>query len=128
MEGKKLSKLFGLGISSKFQKVKETSKSAKSMKSAIRHKKGKKHAATKTTIHSSTSNLTTADFPESFDWRNVNGISYIPPVSDQGDCGSCYAVSTTDAINARYYSLLNLIPVMSISCSCICFIRDVSLD
>lgn len=26
-----------------------------------------------------------------FDWRNYNGHSYIGPIRDQGNCGSCYA-------------------------------------
>lgn len=29
--------------------------------------------------------------PDSFDWRNVNGVNYVSPVRNQGSCGSCYA-------------------------------------
>jgi len=29
--------------------------------------------------------------PESFDWRNKSGVSYVSPVKDQGLRGTCYA-------------------------------------
>lgn len=39
--------------------------------------------------------------PESIDWRNYNGKNYLEPVIDQGDCGSCYTVSTMRMLSAR---------------------------
>ena len=35
------------------------------------------------------------DIPESIDWTNVNGTSYVTPVKNQGHCGSCWSFSTT---------------------------------
>lgn len=39
--------------------------------------------------------------PESLDYRNHNGKNYLEPVIDQGDCGSCYVVSTMRMLSAR---------------------------
>jgi C1A family cysteine protease len=36
--------------------------------------------------------------PASFDWRNVNGKSYVSPIRNQGGCGSCVAFGTTATV------------------------------
>src|SRR5215471_8389413 len=38
--------------------------------------------------------------PISFDWRNVNGKSYISPIRDQGNCGSCVAFCVAGVLEA----------------------------
>jgi cathepsin C len=40
--------------------------------------------------------------PEEFSWRSHNGSDWLDPVMDQGECGSCYAVSSTNMMTARH--------------------------
>ncbi|MFH1038463.1 MAG: C1 family peptidase [PVC group bacterium] len=46
--------------------------------------------------------LGTFDLPSSFDWRSYNGHSYIGPIRDQGNCGSCYAFAAAAAAEGTY--------------------------
>ena len=39
--------------------------------------------------------------PDSFDWRNVNGVNYVSPIRNQGSCGSCYVFSSLAMNEAR---------------------------
>jgi cathepsin C len=39
--------------------------------------------------------------PASFDWRNINGVNFVSPIRDQGDCGSCYAFASMAMNEAR---------------------------
>jgi uncharacterized protein YjdB len=40
--------------------------------------------------------------PTSFDWRSNNGHSYIGPVRNQGNCGSCYSFGATATAEGVY--------------------------
>lgn len=42
------------------------------------------------------------NYPQNWDWRNMNGKSYVSAVVDQGACGSCYALATSSAMEARW--------------------------
>jgi C1A family cysteine protease len=39
--------------------------------------------------------------PESFDWRNVDGVNYDSPIRKQGECGSCYAIAVVSILESR---------------------------
>lgn len=41
--------------------------------------------------------------PDSFDWRNIRGHSYVLPAGDQDEnaCGSCYIWATTYMMSSR---------------------------
>lgn len=40
--------------------------------------------------------------PESFDWRDVDGQNFLPPVRNQESCGSCYSFSSMGMLAARF--------------------------
>merc|ERR1719324_279318 len=42
-----------------------------------------------------------ANEPEGFSWANKDGQNYLGPVVTQGDCGSCYTISTVNMLSAR---------------------------
>ena len=44
----------------------------------------------------------TKSLPSSFDWRNVDGHTYIGGVKSQGSCGSCYAFGAAAAAEGTY--------------------------
>ena len=44
-----------------------------------------------------------ARLPKEVHWgKHSDGKSYLEPVMDQGNCGSCYAVSTMRMLSARH--------------------------
>jgi len=65
----------------------------------------------------------TKDLPESYDWRNVNGKSFVTPIRNQGQCGSCYSFASMGCLEAGVAIATNgrIMPVFSpqyiVSCS-----------
>ncbi|XP_075707555.1 dipeptidyl peptidase 1 [Rhinoderma darwinii] len=61
--------------------------------------------------------------PDAWDWRNVQGVSFVSPVRNQGSCGSCYAFSTMGMLESRirFMTRLKQTPILStqqvVSCS-----------
>ena len=63
------------------------------------------------------------DLPTTFDWRNQNGVDYVSPVRNQGQCGSCYAFGSMAMLESRLRILTSntlqvvLSPQDVVSCS-----------
>uniref|UniRef100_A0A8C4NCA9 Dipeptidyl peptidase 1 n=1 Tax=Eptatretus burgeri TaxID=7764 RepID=A0A8C4NCA9_EPTBU len=61
--------------------------------------------------------------PETWDWRDVNGINFVSPVRDQENCGSCYAFASMAMLESRLRIITNnteqpiLSPQQVVSCS-----------
>lgn len=51
--------------------------------------------------------LRSAATPEKWDWRSVEGVNYVSPIRNQGNCGSCYAFSSMAGLEARVRILTN---------------------
>lgn len=49
-----------------------------------------------------------ADLPSSWDWHNLNNVNWLPPIRDQGHCGSCWAHSAVGAVEGNYNIERNL--------------------
>ena len=42
-----------------------------------------------------------ADFATNFNWEDVHGYDFTPPVKDQKGCGSCYDVASNSMLESR---------------------------
>lgn len=45
--------------------------------------------------------ITEEDLPTEWEWTNVNGYDFTPPVRDQGGCGSCFTFSFVAGLESR---------------------------
>lgn len=54
-----------------------------------------------TSLKRSSSLNTGITLPSQFDWRNHNGINYVTPVKNQGNCGSCWVFSSVGVMESR---------------------------
>lgn len=53
------------------------------------------------------SRIRSAATPETWDWRSVEGVNFVSPVRNQGNCGSCYAFASMAGLEARVRILTN---------------------
>lgn len=42
-----------------------------------------------------------AGLPSAWDWRDVNGVNYVPPARTQGACGACYVIAAVGMLESR---------------------------
>src|SRR6185437_2955175 len=45
--------------------------------------------------------LLEARLPSSIDWRNKDGVNWVDPILNQGNCGSCVAFSTIGTLQTQ---------------------------
>jgi len=74
-------------------------------------------------VKTSTAARATGPLPDNWDWRSINGVSYVSPVRNQAQCGSCYAFGTLGMLESRinimsnFQRLMTLSPQGIVSCS-----------
>jgi len=68
---------------------------------------------------------TISSLPSSFDWRDKNAVT---AVKDQGDCGSCWAFSTVEEVESRWFLNGNTMRVFSPQQIVSCDKRDLGCD
>ena len=66
------------------------------------------YAETSKYINADIDQIDETKLPKNWDWRNVGGKSYLPPVRNQGHCGSCYVFSTMACLETRLRIQTNL--------------------
>ena len=51
--------------------------------------------------------LAAKELPESFDWRNRDGVNFVSPIRNQEQCGSCYAFGSMAMMESRLRIITN---------------------
>ena len=60
-------------------------------------------------INTEPEDMNASELSKNWDWRNVGGKNYLPPLSEQKSCGSCYIFSALSSLEARLRIQTNLL-------------------
>ena len=66
-------------------------------------------------VHTAKTGDSSAPLPQTVDWRTATSPRVLTAVKHQGSCGSCWAHSAVESIEAQYALVTGMLPVLSVA-------------